>query len=254
MFNQESTLNDLNLRTINAVVGYQGKGKTLFLTAVAYLYATAKNKVARHNTAVEFMRENNYKLDNENIIISNYNLELQKRGRDLQKYDAEKDIKDIFTFKKHLSSTSLVLVDEGQDEFNAREWYNTDRKASRFCEFARHFDLNIIFSCQDFESIDKTFRGYSKIYFIDKSDVINVYGKTARTNEFFKNVDIDHIDIYYYEFDTYEKYRKFKENQSFFDVFIRKKITINANLFNMYNHNYLNKTFLEKKRSKKNER
>lgn len=247
----ESKFSDLNLRTINAVVGYQGRGKTLFLTAVAYLFATEKNKVLRHSNAVEFMKNNNYKLDNENIIISNYNLELLKRGRTLQKFDAEKDIKDVLTFKIHIASTSLILIDEGQDEFNAREWQQTDRKASRFCEFARHFDLNVIFSCQDFESLDKTFRGYSKIYYIDKADIYNVYGKIASKDEYFKAVDIEHIEIFYYEFDNYEKYKKFKENQTFFDVFSRKKITINANLFNMYNHNYLNKLFLEKKKGKK---
>lgn len=248
---KESDLIDLDLRTINVVCGYQGSGKTLFLTAVAYLYATNRYKVNNHNSSVEFMKKNNYKLDNEDIVIPNYNLELKKIGRNLLKFDKEKNIKDVFTFKKKIAASTLILADEGQDLFNAREWQQTDRKASEFCEFGRHFDLTVIFSCQDFESIDKTFRGYSKIYYVDKMKVVNVYGKTAKKNEFFKNVDIDYIDIDYYSFDNYQQYLKFKERNSMLDFLYKRTLRIDANLFEMYNHNYLKSKFLEKKRSKK---
>lgn len=248
MYNQENTIYDLNLRTINIVCGFQGVGKTIFLTAVAYLYATDRQKINAHSNYVKFMINNNYKLDNDNIVVANYNLELRKRGRKKIIVEKEKNIKKILTFKKHISANTLIICDEAQDVFNAREWQKTEREASKFCEFARHFALNIVFSCQDFESIDKTFRGYSKIYYIDETKVYNVYGKCAKKNEFFKMVDIDYIEIYYYEFENGEKYEKFKKNKSIFDVINRKKITIYENLYAMYNHNYLQKIFLEKRR------
>lgn len=244
---KENTFNDFNLRTVNIFLGYQGIGKTATLTALAYLFANAENKRFLHYSSVEHLKNNNYKLDCEDLIIPNYNLLLKKRGRDMFKFEAQ-DIESVLKFKTHIAEHSLLLIDEGQDLFNARKWQQTDRRASKFCEFARHFNLTICFSCQDLYAIDKTFRGYSKIYLIKDLEVYSVYGEKCKKGQKFKNIDIDYIVIKYRSFERECEYLKYLSRpDNFLNDIFDKKIVINANLFDMYNHDYLKKEFLEKK-------
>lgn len=144
--NFESNLKDVNFNTFNGVAGVQGAGKTLFLTALAYLYANDRIRQEKHNSAVFYLKNGGYKLDYDKIVIPSYNINLRKRGRS-PIFLEKQEISDYLTFKKHCSSSSLIILDEAQDEFNAREWQQTDRRAGRFCEFARHFDLTIFFFC-----------------------------------------------------------------------------------------------------------
>ncbi len=241
-------------RVINCVTGYQGAGKTAFLTLWALLYAHDEYKKTMHNASVAFLKNNNYRCDNKQRIIPSYNIELNGRFMSNEKFDADNDILNIFDYKKFIAEHTMLILDEAQDKFNSRFWQQTGREAARFCEFARHFNLMIVFSCQDFFMLDKTFRAYSKIYFIDACYIIDVYGKKhlcTPTSPKVKAVDISKVVYLYHTFENAHQYEKFFTQNALTKTLTQKKIEIEANIFDMYNSSYLKTEFMKKNDGKK---
>lgn len=240
---------ELQPRVVNCVTGVQGAGKTAFLTAWAYLFAHDPYKEKMHNASVDFLKKNNYRCDNTQRIIPSYNIELNGRFTNFEKFDAEKNFKDFFIWEKFLAEHTLIIGDEIQDTFNSRFWQQTGREPARFCEFARHYNLTILFSCQDFFMIDKTFRAYSKVYWIDECYIIDVYNKKhicTPNSPKVKAVDISKVGFLYHTFENPHQYERFFTQNALTKLLTQKKLEIEANIFSMYNSTYLRTEFMKK--------
>ncbi len=245
---------ELQPRVVNCVTGVQGAGKTAFLTLWAYLFAHNSYKEKMHNASVKFLLQNNYRCDNTQRIIPSYNIELNGRFTNVEKFNADNEILDIFDNKRFIAEHTMLILDEAQDKFNSRFWQQTGRAPARFCEFARHYNLNIIFSCQDFFMIDKTFRAYAKIYWIDACYIVDVYNKKhlcTPNSPKIKAVDISKIVYLYHTFENSHQYEKFFSQNALTKTLTQKKIEIEANIFNMYNSSYLKTEFMKKNDGKK---
>lgn len=173
---------------ITLILGKRGKGKSLTAVKIAVKKYTKKNKAVFSTSTLPI--KDGYKLSTE-------------------------------FYKYKFPRGSLLIIDEGQIDFDSRSYKNTDLRLRRFIAYIRHYGLDMIVITQYSDGIEKLFKC--------GADVILDLRKLFRF-PFFK------LSIYR-EYEDLVEYQKYLDGK---DCFSNKlKLRILSNKYFKYYDSYI---------------